>query len=56
MPEPIQCPEMPRRPAAILEQAGGLPHWQGAAPLRESLAPVYEAASRYAQKYVFGRK
>jgi hypothetical protein len=56
LPEPIQCPEMPRRPAAILEQAGALPHWQGAEPLRESLPPVYEAASRYALEQVFGRE
>jgi len=56
LPEPIPCPEMPRRPAAILEQAGALPNWQGAAPLSESLPPVYEAASRYALEHVFGRK
>jgi hypothetical protein len=56
LPEPIQCPEIPRRPAAILEQAGALPQWRGAVPLRESLLPVYEAASRYALEHVFGRK
>ena len=56
LPEPIPCPEMPRWPAVILEQAGVLPNWQGAAPLRESLTPVYEAASRYALEHVFGRK
>jgi hypothetical protein len=56
LPEPIPCPRMPHRPAAILEQAGALPHWQGERPLRESLTPVYEAASRYALEHVFGRK
>lgn len=54
LPEPIQCPGMPRRAAAILEQAGPLRHWQGAIPLRESLPPAYEAASRYALEHVFG--
>jgi hypothetical protein len=56
LPKPNQCPEMPRRPVAILEQAGALPNWQGATPLSESLLPVYDAASRYALEHVFGRK
>jgi hypothetical protein len=56
LPAPFECPEMPRRPAAILEQAGALPHWRGQRPLHESLAPVYAAASRYALEHVFGRK
>jgi hypothetical protein len=56
LPKPIPCPEMPSWPAAILQQAGALPNWQGAAPLSESLPPVYEAASRYALEHVFGRR
>jgi hypothetical protein len=55
-PEPLECPETPRTPAAILERVGKFPNWRGERPLRDSLVPVYEAASRYALEYVFGRK
>ena len=52
----LECPKIPRTPAAILERLGELPNWQGERPLRESLEPVYDAASRYALEHVFGRK
>jgi hypothetical protein len=48
--------EAPPNPALVLSRVGELPGWQGAAPLRASLKPVYEAASRYAREHVFGRK
>jgi hypothetical protein len=48
--------EAPLNPALILRRAGELPNWRGARMLRDSLAPVYEAASRCALEYVFGRK
>jgi hypothetical protein len=35
---------------------GELPDWRGERPLRDILAPVYDAASRYALERVFGRK
>jgi hypothetical protein len=48
--------EAPPNPALILSRVGELPGWQGERPLRDSLEPVYEAASRYALEHVFGRK
>ena len=56
LPEPLECPEIPRTPAAILERVGKFPNWRGDRPLGDSLEPVYEPASRYALKYVFGQK
>jgi hypothetical protein len=35
---------------------GEVPRWRGEHPLRESLLPVYEAASRCALEHVFGRE
>ena len=48
--------EAPLNPALILRRVGELPGWRGERMLRDSLEPVYEAASRYALEYVFGRK
>lgn len=48
--------EAPLNPALILRRVGELPGWQGERMLRDSLEPVYHAASRYAQEYVFGQK
>jgi len=48
--------EAPANPGPIFERVGELPHWRGEPPLRETLAPVYEAASRYALEHVFGCK
>jgi hypothetical protein len=48
--------EKPPNPGLILHRMGELPGWCGERMLRDSLAPVYEAASRYALEYVFGRK
>lgn len=48
--------EMPANPGTILERVGELPDWGGQRPLRDILAPVYDAASRYALEHVFGRK
>jgi hypothetical protein len=56
LPEPLACPETPRQPAAILDRVGDLPDWRASRRLRDSLLPVYEAASRYALASVFGRK
>jgi hypothetical protein len=56
LPGALKCPEVPRRSAEILDRAGAFPNWRGERPLRESLLPVYEAASRYALEHVFGRK
>ena len=56
LPTAVECPAMPRESASILEQVEEFPNWRGQRPLRESLLPVYEAASRYALEYVFGRK
>ena len=55
-PAPVECPEMPRKAAAILERVGEFPNWCGERPMRDTLEPVYEAASRYALEHVFGRK
>ena len=41
---------------AVLERLGDLPDWQGARKLRESLEPVYDAASPYALEYVLAEK
>jgi len=56
LPKASPCPEIPRRPAGILERLGGFPDWPGDRPLGDWLAPVYEAASRYALDHAFGRK
>ena len=48
--------EAPASNGSILERVGELPDWRGQRPLRESLEPVYEAASRYALEHVLGRK
>ena len=48
--------EVPANPGLIFEKVGELPDWRGERPLRDILAPVYEAASRYALEHVFGRK
>jgi hypothetical protein len=48
--------EAPLNPALILRRVGEIPNWHGEHMLRDSLEPVYEAASRYALEYVFGRK
>lgn len=48
--------EAPPNPAIILNRVGELPGWRGERTLRDSLEPVYDAASRYALEYVFGRK
>lgn len=55
-PDPFECPEMPHRPAGVLGRVGEFRDWQGGRPLRDSLEPVYEAASRYGLEHVFGRK
>jgi hypothetical protein len=46
----------PSQPAPLLRRLGEIPNWRGESLLRDSLEPVYEAASRYALEYVFGRK
>jgi hypothetical protein len=51
----LECPEVPRTPAKILDRVGEFPNWRGERPLRDFLIPVYESASRYALQYVFGR-
>jgi len=48
--------EVPANPGPIFERVGELPDWRGERPLRDTLAPVYAAASRYALEHVFGRK
>ncbi len=48
--------EAPLNPALILRRVGEIPNWQGERMLRDSLEPVYDAASRYALEYVLGRK
>ena len=48
--------EVPATPGLIFEKVGELPDWRGERPLRDILAPVYDAASRYALERVFGRK
>lgn len=48
--------EAPVNPALILSRVGELPGWRGERMLRDSLEPVYDAASRYALEYVFRRK
>jgi hypothetical protein len=48
--------EAPGIPGMVFERVGQVPRWRGERPLRESLLPVYEAASRYALEHVFGRK
>jgi hypothetical protein len=44
LPEPLDCPVIPRTPAAILERVGEFPNWCGKRSLCESLTPVYQAA------------
>jgi hypothetical protein len=56
LPGPLECPEVPRTPAKILDHVGEFPNWRGERMLRDSLEPVYEAASRYALEYVFSQK
>jgi VanZ family protein len=48
--------DVPSRPGAILERLGEFPNWRGKRSLRDSLARVHEAASRYALEYVFGHQ
>lgn len=48
--------EAPANPGPIFERVGELPDWRGERPLRDTLEPVYAAASRYALEHVFGRK
>lgn len=48
--------EAPMHPALILRRAGEIAQWRGESMLYDTLTPVYEAASRYALEYVFGRK
>jgi len=46
--------EAPANPGQIFERVGELSGWRGMQPLRDSLKPAYEAASRYALEHVFG--
>jgi hypothetical protein len=48
--------EAPGIPGMIFERVGEVPRWRGERPLRDTLEPVYAAASRYALEHVFGRK
>jgi hypothetical protein len=48
--------ETPLDPGLVLRRVGEIPSWRGDRMLRDSLEPVYEAASRYALEYVFDRK
>jgi hypothetical protein len=48
--------EAPATPGPIFERVGELPDWRGERKLRDTLEPVYDAASRYALENVFGRK
>jgi len=48
--------EAPSIPGMIFEKVGEVPDWRGERPLRDSLEPVYAAASQYALEHVFGRK
>jgi len=48
--------EVPANPGLIFEKVGELPDWRGERSLRDTLAPIYDAASRYALEHVFGRK
>ena len=48
--------EAPANPGPSFERVGELSDWRGERMLRDSLEPVYEAASRYALEHVFGRK
>ena len=56
LPGALKYPVVPRRSAEILDRVGPFPNWRCERPLRELLIPVYDAASRYALEYVFGRK
>jgi hypothetical protein len=50
---PRGCLRARRDPA---RRVGEIPNWRGERMLRDSLEPVYAAASRCALEYVFGRK
>ena len=48
--------EAPVNPGPSFERVSELPDWREERPLRETLEPVYDAASRYALEHMFGRK